>query len=46
MEKIKLIGAGVLIVVVVGSVVYYELAVWGECRQTNTWWYCLRILSK
>lgn len=25
---------------------WWEIASWKECRQTNSWWYCVRILSK
>jgi hypothetical protein len=45
-EKLKVIGALLLIALVLGGVLFYEVAVWSECRQTNSWWYCLRILSK
>ena len=34
------------IVAVVGLIVWYEVAVWNECRSTNSWLYCVRIISK
>lgn len=28
------------------GIVFYEISVWKECLQTNSWWYCLRIIGK
>lgn len=25
---------------------WYEIASWNECLQTQSWWYCLRILGR
>jgi len=37
---------GVLFVGFVGLMVWWEIASWSECLSNNTWYYCLRILSK
>ncbi len=39
-----LVIVGVLIWVSVS--VYLEISVWNECRQTNSFWYCMRMMSK
>lgn len=38
-----------LAIVTVGAVcigIYYEMAMWQECRETNSFWYCMRVLGK
>ncbi len=25
---------------------YYEYSMWDECRETNSFWYCVRVLGK
>jgi hypothetical protein len=30
----------------IGLAVYMEIGVWTECRETNSFWYCMRVLSK
>jgi uncharacterized membrane protein YiaA len=34
------------IVVVFGSLIAYNVSIWKECRQTNSWGYCMHVLSK
>jgi hypothetical protein len=34
------------IVAFLGLAVWYEVEMWSECRQTNSFWYCMRVLSK
>lgn len=34
----------VILIVAVG--IYYEIGLWQECRATNSWFYCMRVLSK
>jgi len=36
--------AGVLALVSVG--IYWEISLWSECRATNSWLYCVRVLGK
>ena len=46
MKRIKkmLIYAAIATVVVV--VIYIELATWQECRITNSFFFCMRVLNK
>lgn len=39
-----LIAAGV--VAVIAGAIYLEVGVWQECRATNSWFYCMRVLGK
>lgn len=39
-----LIIAGV--VAVIAGIIYLEVGVWQECRATNSWLYCVRVLGK
>lgn len=32
--------------VILGGVIYLQANIWNECRQTNSFLYCLRVLSK
>jgi hypothetical protein len=34
------------VVTLIGLGIWYEIEMWSECRATNTFWYCMRILSK
>jgi hypothetical protein len=39
--------AMIVAVLLVASVsLYLEISVWNECRQTNSFWYCMRMMSK
>ena len=31
---------------IVGFVVWLEVKSWNECLETNSWFYCMRILGK
>lgn len=31
---------------VIGLSIYMEASAWTECRQTNSFWYCMRVLNK
>jgi len=42
--KTVLIYACLLAVIV--TAMWLEMQVWDECRQTNSFWYCMRVLSK
>lgn len=35
---------GVVALLALGAL--YEISLWNECRQTNPWFYCMRVLSK
>lgn len=45
-DGLEIAVVGIVIVLVLAGVVYAEVAAWTECRATNSWWYCLRILSR
>lgn len=34
------------VVALIGLGIYWEISVWQECRQTNSWFYCVRVLGK
>lgn len=36
----------VVVLIWVSVSVYLEISVWKECRQTNSFWYCMRMMSK
>lgn len=39
-------GIVALIIAAIVSMIYLEIGVWQECRATNSWFYCMRVLSK
>lgn len=42
--KTILVYVGIFAIVL--AAVWFEMQVWDECRQTNSFWYCMRVLSK
>lgn len=34
------------LVLVVSLGVWYEVELWQECRATNSWFYCMRVLGR
>lgn len=34
------------VVALIGIGIYWEISGWQECRQTNSWSYCVRVLGK
>lgn len=30
----------------IGLIAWWQLSLWEECRSTNSFWYCVRILSR
>lgn len=46
MNNLKIAGLAALMVGLVGLGIWYEVGVWNECRETNSWMYCMRVLSK
>jgi hypothetical protein len=38
-------GTFVFFFMLIAFSIWYEVAIWNECLMTNSWWYCLRILS-
>jgi hypothetical protein len=45
-ENLTSIGIAVLIIAAIAGTIYLEIGVWQECRATNSWFYCMRVLSK
>ena len=37
------VGAGVLLLIL-GVVIWWNLLLWDECRATNSFWYCIRVI--
>jgi hypothetical protein len=46
MKDLKTIGIAVLVIAAIAGAIYLEIGVWQECRATNSWFYCMRVLSK
>lgn len=34
------------VVIVIGGGIAWEVSLWHECRATNSFWYCMRVLGK
>jgi len=45
-DTLAVIGVAALVIFVLGAAVWYQSALWSECRQTNSFMYCMRVLSK
>jgi hypothetical protein len=41
-----LIATAALTVAVIVGIIAYERMLWNECRLTNSWFYCVRVLGK
>lgn len=37
---------GLFAIAIFGSAFLYERMLWNECRATNSWFYCVRVLGK
>lgn len=46
--KERLIGALYvgLPVIAIALAIWWEYGLWNECRETNSFWYCMRVLGK
>jgi hypothetical protein len=44
--NLKVIGALALVLALIGGAIAWEISLWSECRQTNSWFYCLRVLNR
>lgn len=38
--------AALAILGTVGFAIWWDVSVWQECRQTNSWFYCWRVISR
>jgi hypothetical protein len=45
-DSLKIICGIAVVLAVVGAAVAWEFSLWSECRQTNSWFYCARVLFK
>jgi len=50
LNKIKnilpIIGIVIVVLAFIFLLGYYEISMWQECRQTNSFMYCMRVLNK
>jgi uncharacterized membrane protein YiaA len=46
MKALKLFAIFALVAVIVTGCTWYEISVWNECRQTNSFLYCMRVLGR
>jgi hypothetical protein len=44
--KYNAAAAIALFFALIAFAIWVEIGVWNECRATNSWFYCMRILSK
>lgn len=40
------IGATAFVLAVFGVMIWWNVAIWSECRETNSFMYCLRVIAK
>lgn len=48
-KKPSYLGAVVglaLFLAIVGSCIWWEVGLWRDCRATNGFWYCVRVLNR
>lgn len=45
-HDIAIIGFALCVLMLVAGGIWWEWALWSECRATNSWFYCVRVLSK
>lgn len=34
------------VIAAIALAVWWEVSLWNECRETNSFWYCVRVLGK
>ena len=45
----EIIGAvimGFAVIGVLGFLLWMQVSVWNECRETNSWWYCVNLIRR
>lgn len=45
----EMIGAVMIafaVVGVLGFLIWMQVGVWNECRETNSWWYCVNLIRR
>lgn len=45
-DKIKFYGIILGILAVIALAFLWEVNIWNECRETNSFWYCVRVVSR
>mgnify|MGYP000745289104 CR=1 FL=1 len=45
MKNLGLWFGALLIVSILGLTIYFEIGRWEECRQTNSWYYCMKLME-
>lgn len=45
-ESATIIMMSVAIFGVLGFLIYMQVGVWNECRETNSWWYCMNLMRR
>jgi len=45
MNNLGLWLIAVLIVSLLGLSIYFEIGRWQECRMTNSWYYCMKLME-
>lgn len=35
-----------LVAIFLGLITWWNISLWEECRATNSFWYCVRVLSR
>lgn len=43
---IRVTVAATFLIAMLALSVWWEVSLWGECRKTNSFWYCARVLGK
>ena len=46
MTNLKIFGVSALILTAIVGGIYMEVGFWNECRQTGSFFYCMRILGR
>jgi hypothetical protein len=41
-----LIAYGAFVLLLMAGAIAYERMLWNECRATNSWFYCVRVLGQ
>jgi hypothetical protein len=44
--NLKVIGGAALVLALIGGAIAWEVSIWNECRQTNSFFYCMRVLGR
>jgi hypothetical protein len=45
-DKLFIGIAAIFFAALIGSVIWWNVSIWNECRSDHSWSYCMRLLSK